>query len=964
MNMSFPKTQVLFLYFLIVLLQGFSQSYKITGQVTDAISNEPLPGASVVVEATTNGTTTKIDGTFELKGIKQQKVKINISFIGYASTSQEHDFGASPKAEYNIKLKPSLTELEQVQIEAESEGQVKAFIKQKEAANIKNIVSSDQIENFPDMNAAEAMQRIPGITLQRDQGEGRFIQLRGTPPELTSFNVNGEQIPSPEGGVRYVGMDVIAADQIEFIEVTKVLTPDMDADAIAGSVNIITKRAKSSKPEINATIAGGYSSLRGTGNGNVQFLFGTRTNDNKFGVLINGSYFENHYGSDNMEFKYVKSAIWGNTGQGEDNYIVRYREFQLRHYDIIRKRTGLSATLDYKFNDHSFIYLSGMYNSFSDDEIRRRKVYDLDDPLTENYFLYGGVEHDVKDRTKLQSLNTLSLGGEHRIFNIRTDYSVSYAAAGERTPNRVFGRYENPGQALAIKFDYSDPEWPKPYFPKEDDRAVAENYEEYEFDRLTMRDEEVKDNNVSAKLNFTIPYLEGNRNSNGFIKIGGKVRFKEKERDYNVMSLGAYDTVNPLYPGTAPELTLPSMSDGFMEDDLLGQGYELEYIPNGDNLYRHYEFYPWFFIMSRDNIREETTLQDYLAKEDIYAAYIMIQHDFQRLMVQGGLRYEKTDIYYEGRSAVYHPVTHKFIDVDTVPDSRQDEFINPYLQFKYKIRDDLNLRLGATYTFSRPNFEDVIPFYEEDEDGDIQIGNPDLLFPRSLNIDFLAEKYLQGNGILSGALFFKDIENFVVKYTTHAHFEESETSGFITVPINGVSSYVYGFEGQSQFKFLFLPGFLKDFGLYLNYTYTYSDAKIPKRKPANYSDFVFDINRPIEEQISQEGQEHISYPGQAKHAANVALFYESGKFYAKFSGNYHDKFLKYLGADKDLDLYYDSQFHLDFTTYYAFNKHFRIFGDAINLTNQPQIYFLTDNSNIVRKEYYYWSARLGIKISF
>jgi TonB-dependent receptor len=934
----------------------------ISGKVIDNQTGEPLPGASVVILNTSIGTTTELNGEFEISNIKENSIILSITFVGYESATIEHDFTKIKKGSYSIKLKPSAMELEQVKVEAESDGQVKAFIQQKEAANIKNIISAKQIEQFPDMNAAEAMQRIPGITLQRDQGEGRFVQLRGTPPELTSFNINGEQIPSPEGGVRYVGMDVISADQIDFIEITKMLTPDMDADAIAGTVNIITKRAKSTTPEINATIAGGYSHLRGTENYNLQFSYGQRYG--KFGLFLNGSYYANNYGSDNMEFKYVKSAIWTNQGQEEDNYVVRYRDFQLRHYDITRKRTGFSATMDYQFRDNSYIYLRGMFNSFSDDEIRRRKVYTLDDPLTENYFLYGGIEHDVKDRVKLQGLNTINFGGDHEMGIFRINYDIAYAVATENTPRRIFGRFENPGQAVAIKFDYTDPDYPKPYFPKEEDLEVALNYQEYEFDRLSIRQEKVSDNNIAAKLDLQTTYLE-NQDQRGIIKVGGKVRFKRKEQDINAMVLGSYNTTNPLYPGEAPELTLPFASDGFTDNNLLNKGYVLEYIPYSENLDRHYEFYPWFFIMSRDNIREETIMQDYYAEEDIYAAYLMLQHDFKKLMVLAGLRYEKTDIYYEGRRAIYHPVTNKFIDADTIPDNRSQDFLIPYLQLKYSLKENLNLRAGFTYTFARPNFEDVIPSYEGNEDGDFHLGNPDLKFPRSLNIDVAVEKYIQGDGIIAAGLFYKEIENFVSKYSTHAHFDSLyETSGFIYTSINGIKSNVYGLELQSQFKFNFLPGFFKDFGIYVNYTYTHSEATIPRRKPANYTDFVFDPTLPYESQFTGDGIENITLPGQAKHAANFALFFDNKKFYAKVSANFHDTFLYELGADKDLDVYYNEALHLDFTSHYVINKHLRIFTDVVNLTNQPLIFYLDTPDQVKKKEFYSWTARLGLKLNF
>ena len=246
----------------------------------------------------------------------------------------------------------------------------------------------------------------------------------GTPPELTNFNINGEQVPSPEGNFRYVGMDIIPSDQIEAVEVTKVITPDMDADGIGGSVNIKTKSAQSGTPQLRVTMAGGYNNLRETPNYNLQLSYGHRFK--KIGFQINASYFENNQGSDNIEYKFAKGPFFNDTSQQDsvNNFQVHYREAQLRHYDIKRTRIAVSPTIDYQFNDKSMVYLKAMYNSFTDEETRRRLIYDLEDPLNATYYLFGGVEHDVRARTQQQQLSTIALGGEHDWGNIKIDYQV------------------------------------------------------------------------------------------------------------------------------------------------------------------------------------------------------------------------------------------------------------------------------------------------------------------------------------------------------------------------------------------------------------------------------------------------------------------------------------------------------------------------------------------------------------
>jgi TonB-dependent receptor len=943
----------------------------LSGVVTDKITGEELPGATIQIGNTSKGTSTDINGRFELKNIKEERVTLNITYIGYKPQQIDHDFRGGNNTLLSIELEPDATQLDQVQITGEAEGQVKAMIQQKSAANIINVVSSEQIHKFPDMNAAEVMQRIPGITLQRDQGEGRYVQLRGTPPELTNFNINGEQIPSPEGGVRYVGMDVIAADQIDFIEITKVLTPDMDGDGIGGTVNIKTKKAESTKPEIQGTLAGGYSNLRQTPNYQAQLSFGQRFGElGKLGLYVNGSYYANHYGSDNMEFKYVKGPFFGgNPDTSEDNYQVQYREFQLRHYTITRKRLGLSATLDYEFSDHSFVYLRGMFNNFSDDETRRRKIYTLEDAVTETLYLYGGIDHDVKDRIKKQNVSSINLGGEHELNGqgIKLDYEIAYSFASENEPNRLETRFENPGQAITMKVDRTDPEWPVIIFTNPENAENAYDYEHYELDQHLLEKSTVEDRNITAKINITIPY-GSNPVSKGYIKFGGKTRYKAKERDITALSYGAYK-LNQYYPDYGDTLKLTNVEDGFRTDDLLDHGYELEYIPGSEEMRDFYEFNAQHFVYGSKGFtesRKKSFDNDYKAFENIYAAYAMVRHDFRKLMVLGGFRYERTDTDYEA----YRVVTTAsgwYDTMNVLKDKRSHDFFLPQAQLKYSFNENTNLRASVTYTFARPNFDDVIPYRQEERD-EIAYGNPDLEYPTSINFDLLVEKYLRGNGIISGGIFYKQIDNFIFNYVRYAHEGEPENWSLkeITTPLNGIESFVYGLEAQTQFKTTFLPGFAKDFGIYLNYTFTYSEAYIYKRYPANYStDIIKPGEDPTDVFYDQSEREMITLPGQAKHTANLALFYESDKVYAKLAANYHDTFLYNLGGDSDLDEYYGEALHLDFNAHYTINEHFTVFMDMMNLTNAPLKFYLGDPSDerVKKKEYYSWTGRIGLKIN-
>ncbi len=954
-------TGFLLFAFSLISLNGLAQNNSVSGKVIDKATNEPLIGATIGIANTSIGTTSDVDGQFVLDGLTQSSVILVVEYLGYGKDSIFHDFTTDQSPNLVFAMESETINLEAIQVGGKAEGALKAFIDQKKAENIKNIVAAEQIATFPDMNAAEVLQRIPGITLQRDQGEGRYVQLRGTPPELTNFNVNGEQIPSPEGGVRYVGMDIIPADQIEFIEVTKVLTPDMDADGIGGSVNIKTKEALNEKPDIRATIAGGYNHLREVPNYQLQFSFGQRYG--KFGFNLNTSFFENNQGTDNVEYKFAKGPFFGSQDLGVENFQVHFREVQFRYYEIKRTRIGVSPTLDYRFSKNSYVYLRGMYDSFSDDETRYRLIYTLDDPLSETYYLFGGLEHDVKDRIKNQALGTLSLGGEHKLGAVSIDYQLFYAYASERQPNRLEATFDSPGQAIQIDFDFTDPDFPRATFPNPDNAQNRVAYDDYDLDPMLLERNEVIDRNITPRLNISIP-VAFSENGSGYFKFGGKYRYKEKERDVEAQEFGAYFEKSSIYPGLGAPLNLNTINAGFSETNLLNQGYVLDHMPDPQKLRDFYEFYPQHFIFDRTATKTRSFGVDYRAHEKIYATYAMLRQDFDRLMLLGGLRYERTDIDYEGRKILTDKA--RFVGIDTLEDQRTHEFLLPQIQAKYSVTEDFNLRAALTYSYSRPNFEDVLPYREEQRREGVRFGNPDLKYPTSTNVDLLAERYFT-RGIISGGLFYKQIDDFIFFFKRFAHEGNPQDYQIreITKAVNGNKASVFGAEFQAQFKFSFLGGFWRNFGLYTNYTYTKSEAFINQRFPANESEAVVVFgDDDLNDFTSPDIQEEISLPGQAEHTANAAIFYDSPKFFAKLTANYQDDFLFQLGADQDLDEYYDESLRFDFTANFFITDHLKLFTDINNITNAPLRFYLGTKDRIKQLEFYSWSTRFGVKLQF
>ncbi len=259
----------------------------IAGRVTETGSGQAMPGANVIIQGTSWGTATDLDGTFLLARLAPGTYTLVVSYIGYEAQTRTVTVTsrATTTADFEIQLAPVRGD-EILVLGSRAQGQAKALNQQKNAVNITNVVAADQIGRFPDASAPDALQRVPGIGVQRDQGEGRFIQIRGGAPQLTTVTFNGERIPSPEGDVRQIALDAIPSEILEAIEVSKAITPDMDADAIGGSVNLVTRRAPSER-FFTAGLAGGYGSIRNQGSVKGSATFGNRSGG--FGYLINGS---------------------------------------------------------------------------------------------------------------------------------------------------------------------------------------------------------------------------------------------------------------------------------------------------------------------------------------------------------------------------------------------------------------------------------------------------------------------------------------------------------------------------------------------------------------------------------------------------------------------------------------------------------------------------------------------------
>jgi len=353
-------------------------SANVKGKVSDGSSGNFLPGANVFLSETNYGSSSDRAGNFSIENVPAGDYVLKVTYVGYADFSVDVTLGDESLTQ-DISLGVDYVAMGAVNVNGLSQGQAKALSQQRSAGNIKNIVSKDQMEKFPDQNVADVLQRLPGVALESDHGEGRYVQIRGAEASLNTTTINGIKVPSPED-VRKISLDIIPSYSLGGVEVTKAITPDMDADAIGGHVNLITKNAFDYDGQfMEAKVAGGHRPLYGKNGNMAAFTYGNQFMDGRLGLIVSASHEFNDMKTDNIElewddkYEYVSEVV--DTPEDEENgatYVVEeadgdiLTDMQLKNYALSRQRTGITANLDYKLSEKSNLHLNILTNTYTD----------------------------------------------------------------------------------------------------------------------------------------------------------------------------------------------------------------------------------------------------------------------------------------------------------------------------------------------------------------------------------------------------------------------------------------------------------------------------------------------------------------------------------------------------------------------------------------------------------------------
>lgn len=899
-----------------------AQTGTLTGRIIDD-GNLPLAGATLMIDGEGREVSDQ-DGRYTLLELPAGAHTITVSYIGYTENTQDVTISAGETTELDVRLQPGVV-LAEVAVISQLRGQSRALSQQKTAVNITNVIAADQIGRFPDQNIGDALKRVPGINVQYDQGEARFGNVRGTPPQLSSVMINGERIPSAEAETRSIQLDLIPADMVQAVEVSKAVTPDMDADAIGGAVNLVT-RAAPYEQRISGTIGGGYNLLANEPTFNGSLIYGNRYADGKLGLIVSGSYFDNNLGSDNVEAEWTYDDDNDNDrfDNGERDYP---EEIQIRQYYLQRIRQSYSLSLDYKFNAENTIFLRGIYNQRSDWENRYRSVFtDIEEDGGQwvaalERQTKSGTEAEKFARLEDQEMMNFSLNGEHLTGKLKTTWSASYARASEDRPNERYYEVAT-DDTVPVTVDFSNKEEPRIFATEAEFQNPSRAWELSEITQETQFTEDV---DVNGRLDFELPLTAEGANRNT-LKFGARLRTKNKTRDNDFFEFEP--TSDDVFNQGLNNLEDQTRDDFLAGDYAAGAFVSREYVGNLD--------------LNGDAFEGELALSElagnFDASESILGGYVMLEQQLgAKLLAVAGLRLERTGLEYSG---------FRYDDEEetlTATEVSKNDYLDllPGLHLKYDLQPGTILRFAYTNTLARPNYFDLVPYRQIEDGEDISIGNPDIDPTKSMNLDLILEHYFGNVGLVSGGGFYKNIDDFIVSQTFDDFTFEGTEYGSFTQPINGGSARLLGLEVAFQRQLDFITPSLAGLGVYFNYTYI--DSRV--------TDFNF------------EGRENdeLSLPGAPRHTLNASLGYDAGKLTTRVSFNYASDFIDEVGEESFADINYDAVTYLDFNFNYSISPRLTLYGNANNLLNQPLRYFQGASARTFQAEYYNVRFDLGVK---
>ena len=947
----------------------------IEGNVSAEAVGAPVSGATVTIEETGATTVTQRDGSFRFANVPAGDYTLRIDYFGAESQTVSVSATDTAPARLDIALGEGALDLGIVLVTGQRGALFAARQQERASDSLITVLSSDAIGSLPDQNVAESLRRAAGVSIQLDQGEGRFVSIRGLDSALNGTSINGVRLPAPEGDTRSVALDVIDADALESIVISKSLTPDQDGDGIGGNIDIRTSTAFDRGGRyLRAKAEGIYSESSEEWGEKISVSASDIFMDGALGIAGSVTWNRRDFETENVE----TDGAWVT-----DNAFFPYpEEYEMRDYIVERERLSAALNFDYKLGGNTDLYLRTLFNEFQDQEFRSRVEVKLDDAeLVDSagpgiaVFAEGDeieFDRDIKDRLEKQQIWSTSIGGESLLGATTIDYQLAYSHSEEEEPNRIDTdfRADDVGDvtdAARLGLDVTDTQLPNLFFVDPVTTDYYYNAANFEFDGLEFLNGITEDDEFSGQFNIRHDAtLLGNP---GFWKIGGKARIREKSRDVDSI-----------------------VFDGFDGDDLLLSQFEgtvdfpldaIGPVPAPGPVRS-------FFNQNRGAFEEDSAAtaissnaEDYDAEENVYAAYAMAQiSNGDGLELTFGGRLEVTDWSATGRiaSEITEPARDDFddgpageaeflaaletfnafvaseeaaggvrVDDDVIVrnNGARDSYSDflPSVNLKYDSGDNFVFRAAYYESIARPNFSAFVPSaaLERDEVGEIngEVGNPDIQRQEAINIDASMDFYFGDAGVVSIGAFYKDIDNYIAE---RVFFDETffgVTYDEASQDINLENADLLGAELSYYNAFEDLPSPFDGFLVGANFTRVTGSAEIENRE--------------------------INLPRLSDTIANLIVGYDKYGLDLRVALSYRSEYLDEIDAGGiGVDRYVDERFQLDLTAKYRITDQFQITAEVANITDEPFEAYLADGDRKLLSQYeeYGYTARFGARFTY
>lgn len=786
------------------------------------------------------------------------------------------------------------------------------------ADNIVETLFANDVGKLPDQNVAEAVRRLPGVSVANDQGEGRYVVIRGIAPNLVNVTLNGQTLPAPEPDSRQVKLDDIPSAMIASVTVTKTLTADQDGAAVGGAVDIRTLSAfDRSKPFFaDARAAYGWYQLNGKNPYEGDIQLGAHTD--QFGAVISASYSRRPIESENFQGGSAFNASNGGPDQ-----------FGLRDYNLVRERIGLVGNFDWRPSDSVKLYLRSSYSRFTDNERRDQNradqlVYTVPTASTGTFAGRGSVL--VRRRIEKDNTKSIELGGD---FGFAGGGKLSVAGTFTRAikddPLRSEFNFRGASNSVAGTFDLTQ----SPYgfaFTSFDPTKFSLNTVNYDV-------RHAQEDLYQLRGDLTWPVF-----GESSIKLGAKYleRHKTNNRDFQQYSLAKGFTF------TAADV------DYLSDPDFYGRytfGPRIDYDAGNAYIAAH----PGTITQSASNLqssRNNSQVNDYDVREQIVAGYVSGTLKFGRFTLIPGIRVEHTR---DRQSA-------KVLTNASPIDQGFNSFtggsytdVLPGVNARFDVGNGLVLRAAATTAIGRPNYPDLSPYISIDTTASptsITLGNPALQHYKAVNLDAAVEYYPSKDSIFAAGFFYKHIDNPIYTQTqvlnNVTYAGQSFAQASVVQALNADSAFVTGIEVNAQTQFSFLPGALGGFGVSANYTHVGGHGRDVPGRAGVLPLFL-----------------------QSHDIGTAQLFYEKYGVALRVAYSWRSAYLDTIGATAAADQYTGANGQLDVHASYQITKMVTVFADGTNLTNAGWRRYLGGvKSQLLEREQYGLSLRGGVQLHF